>query len=65
MDKALLRSALLAVMLSLAACSGSSSTIEQIDNQGQQLADLKEAYDKGVITGKEYDQTKARILEQN
>lgn len=64
-DKVLLQTALLAVMLSLPACSGSSNTIEQIDSQGQQLLDLKEAYDKGVITAKEYDRTRARILEQN
>lgn len=65
MDKTLLRIGFLAVIFSLTACSGSSTTIEQINSQTQQLLDLKEAHEKGVITDKEYERTEARILEQH
>ncbi|MCB1841882.1 MAG: SHOCT domain-containing protein, partial [Halioglobus sp.] len=34
------------------------------DTQGQQLLDLKEAYDKGVISEKEYKRAKSKILKQ-
>ena len=64
-DGIILRAMLLAVVFSLASCSGNSTTIEQIDSQTQQLLDLKEAHSKGVITDKEYDSTRARILEQH
>jgi uncharacterized membrane protein len=60
----------IAVVLGLAfglvACSGSATktVVEREATQGQQLLDLKEAYDKGAITESEYKQTKSKILEQ-
>lgn len=56
----------LVLALGLAACSGSATktVVEREATQGQQLLDLKEAYDKGVITESEYKRTKNKILEQ-
>ena len=63
-DTAILRAALFAAMFSLAACGGSTKTIQQINSQTQQLLDLEEAYDKGIVTDEDYESTKARILKQ-
>ena len=51
-----------ALTLGLTACGGSTTTVEQTETQGKQLMDLKEAYDKGVITEKEYEATRKKIL---
>ena len=60
----IIASSIAVLTMSLAACGGGGSTT-QVDargTQGQQLMDLKEALDKGVINQKEYDQTKKKIL---
>ncbi len=62
LNKALLGAAIVALSLGVTACGGSSTTVKQTETQGQQLMDLKEAYDKGVITEKEYEATKKKIL---
>ena len=62
MSKTLLGATVIALALSLTACGGSTTTVKQTETQGQQLMDLKEAYDKGVITEKEYNSTKKKIL---
>ncbi|TXS94237.1 SHOCT domain-containing protein [Parahaliea maris] len=64
-DKTLVGAALVASTLVLGGCGGSTTTVEQTETQGQQLMDLKEAYDKGVITEKEYEKTKKQILKGN
>lgn len=51
-----------AIVLSLSACGGSTTTVQQTETQGQQLIDLKVAYDKGIINEKEYNKTKKKIL---
>jgi len=61
MFKTILGASVIVLALGLSAC-GSSTTIQQTETQGQQLLDLKEAYDKGVITEKEYSKTKKKIL---
>ncbi len=46
---------------------GSSSKTETTINSttlGQQLTDLKEAYDKGAITEKEYNKQRQEILDK-
>ncbi len=49
--------------LFLAGCGGgTTTTVQQTETQGQQLMDLKEAYDNGVITEKEYEATRKKIL---
>jgi hypothetical protein len=51
--------------LTLTACGSSTkTTVTNSETQGQQLIDLKEAYDKGVITEKEYERAKEDILDQ-
>ena len=62
MYKTLLGSVIIAMALSVTACGGSTTTVKQTETQGQQLMDLKEAYDKGVISEKEYNSTKKQIL---
>jgi uncharacterized membrane protein len=62
----LLAATVVALSLSLTACGGSSTktTVNNQETQGKQLMDLKEAYDKGVISEKEYEKAKERILDQ-
>ena len=62
MYKTILSATVIALVLSVSACGGSTTTVKQTETQGQQLMDLKEAYDKGVITEKEYKSTKKKIL---
>ena len=54
-----------ALTLGLSACGGGGATtkVEARGTQGQQLLDLKEAYDKGVITEEEYEDAKEKILD--
>ncbi len=62
----LLAATVVALSLSLTACGGSSTktTVNNQETQGKQLMDLKEAYDSGVISEKEYEKAKERILDQ-
>ncbi len=62
MYKALLGATVIAMVLSVSACGGSTTTVKQTETQGKQLLDLKEAMDQGVITEKEYKSTKKKIL---
>ncbi len=62
LNKSILGAAVIAAALTLSACGGSTTTVKQTETQGQQLMDLKEAYDSGVITEKEYNKTKSQIL---
>lgn len=57
---------IVALVVGLTACGGNdtNTTVQTTETQGKQLLDLKEAYDKGVITEKEYKKTKEKILEQ-
>ncbi len=50
MYKALLGATIIAMVLSVSACGGGSTTVQQTETQGQQLMDLKEAYDNGDVT---------------
>ena len=62
MYKTLLGATVIAMVLSVTACGGSTTTVKQTETQGKQLLDLKEAKDQGVITEKEYEKTKKKIL---
>lgn len=62
LNKSILGAAIVTVVLGLSACGGSTTTVKQTETQGQQLLDLKTAYDSGVITEKEYNSTKKKIL---
>ncbi|MDG2271780.1 MAG: SHOCT domain-containing protein [Halioglobus sp.] len=64
LKKLVIASSMAALILSLSACGGGSSTtkVETTATQGQQLLDLKKALDQGVITESEYKRTKNKIL---
>jgi hypothetical protein len=48
----------------VAACSGGGATMQaDSTTTGQELMDLKKALDAGVITQKEYDKQREKILE--
>ena len=54
---------LLAMALVLAACGGGGASVQSSTvSQGQELIDLKRAYDEGVLTVEEYESAKKRIL---
>lgn len=56
---------LLAVM-SVTACGGADVRTEtSTTTTGQELLDLKKAYDAGVITEKEYERKREEILERD
>jgi len=67
MKKMVLLASVMTLVLGLSACGGNDTqtTVKTTETQGKQLLDLKEAYDKGVISEKEYERTKEEILEQN
>ena len=48
----------------LIGCGGTTTKVENTSNQtmGQELLDLKKAYDEGVITEKEYERAKKDIM---
>ena len=62
--KTMIAASVLVLTAGLSACGGGGATtkVEARGTQGQQLLDLKEAYDKGVISEKEYNQTRSKIL---
>ena len=63
----MLRGSLLALLFALSGCGGNDTqtTVKTTETQGKQLLDLKEAYDRGVITESEYKRTKNEILKQD
>jgi uncharacterized membrane protein len=65
--KTVLGTTVIALVLGLSACGGNDTqtTVKTTETQGQQLLDLREAYDKGVITESEYKKTKNEILKQH
>jgi len=57
------------VCLNFAACGGSKSDVKSgpstvTTTLGQELLDLDKAYKDGIITQKEYDKAKSRLIEQ-
>ena len=61
----LLAPALVLSMLVTAGCSGGDTSVQaQTTTMGQELTDLKKAYDAGVITEKEYEKSKKKILKR-
>lgn len=49
----------------LAAC-GSSTEVQQVGvTQGQELIDLKKAYDAGTISEKDYNRMREEIIKRN
>jgi hypothetical protein len=50
----------------LSGCGGGGATFQAAGNKtlGQELLDLQQSYDKGIITKKEYDDTKKRLIKK-
>ena len=51
----------------LSGCGGGGAKVEAVSTtttMGQELQDLEAAYQKGIITEKEYDTGKKRIMER-
>jgi len=56
---------LLLVALSIGACGGGGAKVTSSSTTlGQELVDLKEAYDKGIISEKEYEDLKKEAIKK-
>lgn len=63
--KTLTLASLFAMTLGLAGCGGGDSTIKaETTTTGQQLIDLKKAYEQGAISEKEYERERKKILDK-
>ena len=63
--KTLTIASLFAMTLGLAGCGGGDSTIKaETTTTGQQLIDLKKAYEQGAISEKEYERERKKILDK-
>ena len=61
----LILAALIALAPNVIGCGGGGARVEtRSTTKGQELMDLEEAYEKGIITEKEYNKQKKRILKQ-
>ena len=50
----------------LSGCGGGGATFQATSNKtlGQELQDLQQTYEKGIITKKEYEDTKKRLMKK-
>jgi hypothetical protein len=50
----------------LSGCGGGGATYQNTGNKtlGQELQDLQASYDKGIITQKQYEDTKKRLIKK-
>ncbi len=50
----------------LSGCGGGGATYQAANNQtlGKELQDLQQSYEKGIITKKEYEATKKRLIKK-
>jgi hypothetical protein len=48
-------------------CGGGGATLQTSSNQtlGKELQDLQDSYDKGIITKKQYEDTKKRLIKKH
>ena len=61
----MISSALVLATLLTTGCGGGDSKVEaSTTTMGQELSDLKKAYDEGIITEKEYEKSKENILDR-
>jgi len=69
--KALLVGMAIMVMVALGGCCGGGTTVKEevsttttTTTLGDELKALKDAYDKGIITEKEYNTSKEKLIKQ-
>lgn len=67
--RALLATMMIVVMVGLSGCCGGGSTVKNqttttTTTLGDELKALKDAYDQGIISEKEYNESKERIIKQ-
>lgn len=57
---------LLGTLPFLSGCSSGSGTYQSSSNTtlGRELQDLQDSYDKGIITKKQYEDTKKRLIKR-
>jgi uncharacterized membrane protein len=58
---------MIVMALGLSACGGGGADVKTQSfstTLGQELKDLEEAYDKGIITEKQYKRAKEKLIEQ-
>ena len=67
----IVRAAVVAMLIvlgvSLSGCGGGGAEVRSTAHMttlGQELKDLKEAYDRGLLSEKEYNEAKKKIIEQ-
>jgi hypothetical protein len=73
--KTLINTLKLTVLAALAAgtltlfsgCGGGGATYQAASSQtlGQELQDLQQSYDKGIITQKQYEETKKKLIKKH
>ena len=62
----LIQAAAVAALVACAGCrSSASATVKPAGSAGQQLMDLKKARDSGLITDKEYERMRKKIVKEN
>lgn len=64
---ALATAAIISVTLALGGCGGGSTKTEvtaETTTSGQQLLDLKKAYEAGAMTEKEYESERKKVLKK-
>ena len=55
------------MVLSLTACGGGGADVQTTSNNttvGQELMDLNKSYEQGIITEKEYNKAKEKIMDR-
>ncbi len=63
--KTLAFASLVTLSLALAGCGGGDTTVKaETATTGQQLMDLKKAYEAGAISEKEYEDQREKILDK-
>jgi hypothetical protein len=63
--KALLVGMMILAMVSFGGCCGGGSTVKNQNSTttlGDELKSLKDAYDQGIITEKQYEESKADLI---
>ena len=65
MKRMTISAALVAMMLSLGGCFGGDTEVKQSSvSKGQELTDLKKAFDSGAISEREYERMRKQVIDR-